>query len=101
MGLLTLEIVTPRGGFLREERVEEVVVRRRETVQPGSEVAVLPSHGPMLVALADFDLRYRVAGVAHRLRIHEGFAEVRADVVTVLTPKAERPAPAGTGRQRS
>ena len=99
MRSLTLEVVTPRGGFLRETGVDEVVVRRRELrFDPGSEVAILPSHGPMIVRLADTEMRYRKAGRVMRIHAHGGFAEVRANVVTVMTPKAERPAPSGTGR---
>jgi F-type H+-transporting ATPase subunit epsilon len=99
MSLVTLEVVTPRGGFLREEGCSEVVMRRREIrFDPGSEVAVFPAHGPMVVRLATCDLRYIKDGRARHVRVHGGFAEVKDDVVTVLTPQAERPAPEGTGR---
>ena len=100
MELLTLEVVTPRGGFLHEENLTEIVLRRREDrFDPGSEVAVFPSHGPMLVRLPTCDIRFRHDGRMGHLRVHGGFAEVIDDVVTVITPQAERPAPlAGTGR---
>ena len=91
MSGLTLEVVTPRGGFLREEDVTEVVVRRREArFDPGSEVAVLPSHAPMLVNLASCRVRYTKRGRVRQLQVHGGFVEVRQNVVTVLTPAAER-----------
>jgi F0F1-type ATP synthase epsilon subunit len=92
MASLTLTVVTPRGGFITVPGLDEVVVRRREATEPGSEVAVLPGHGPMLGALPECDVRYRQAGVVRRLHVHGGFAEVRMDTVTVLTPRAERPA---------
>lgn len=91
---LTLEVVTPRGGFLRESGVTEVVVRRKEVrFDPGSEVAVLPGHGPLLVRLADCEMRYTSGGHVSRLHVHGGFAEVRGGGVLILTPRAERPAP--------
>jgi F-type H+-transporting ATPase subunit epsilon len=95
---LTLEVVTPRGGFLREQGLTEVVVRRREArFDPGSEVAVLPGHGPMLVRLCHHRMRYRSDGRARYLEVRGGFAEVRDDVVTVLTPRAERVGPTPVG----
>jgi F0F1-type ATP synthase epsilon subunit len=91
MTLLTLEVVTPLGGFLREGGIDEIVMRRREgRFTPGSEVAVFPAHGPMLVRMADSELRYRKGGRLHRLRVRGGVAEVRDDVVTVMSPTAER-----------
>jgi F0F1-type ATP synthase epsilon subunit len=90
-GLLTLEVVTPLGGFLRETGVDEVVMRRRERrFVPGSEVAVFPGHGPMLVRMADAELRYHTGGRVRRLHVAGGVAEVRENVVTVLAPNAER-----------
>jgi F0F1-type ATP synthase epsilon subunit len=89
--LLTLEVVTPLGGFLRESGIDEVVMRRRERrFHPGSEVAVFPAHGPMLVRMADSELRYRRGGRVHRLLVRGGIAEVRDDVVSVMSPTAER-----------
>ena len=99
MGALTLEVVTPRGGFLREEGLAEIVLFRRERrFEPGSEVAIFPAHGPLLVRLPACEIRYRHDGRSGRLRVHGGFAEVVDDVVTVLTPRAERPASNEAGR---
>ncbi len=83
--LLTLEVVTPIGGFLRETSVDEVVLRPCERrFSPGSEVAVFPAHGPMLVRVADAELRYHQACLGRRLHVSGGIAEVRNDTVVVL-----------------
>ena len=58
---LTLEIVTPDGVAVREERVEVVVLRRRERrFERGSEIAVFPLHGPLLVRLPVAPVRWRI-----------------------------------------
>jgi F0F1-type ATP synthase epsilon subunit len=66
--------------------LDEVVVRRRERrFERGSEVAVFPGHGPMLVRVAECDVRLTAGGRASWVHIGDGFVEVRNDRVKVLT----------------
>jgi F-type H+-transporting ATPase subunit epsilon len=90
-GTLTLEIVTPDGTAVRETAVDVVVLRRREEeFEAGSEVAVFPRHGPLLVRLPVAPLRYRRAAETFHLAVGGGFAEVLRDRVLVVTPRVER-----------
>jgi F-type H+-transporting ATPase subunit epsilon len=89
--MLTLEVVTPDGVALREPDVEVVVLRRRErTHDIGSEVAILPQHGPLLVRIPVAPARYGKGRETVHLALSGGFAEVRDDRVTVLTPRCVR-----------
>ena len=91
---LTLQIVTPDGMALQESGVDVVVLHRRERrFEPGSEIAVFPLHGPLLVRLPIAPLRYYKAGERVHLAVGGGFAEVLKDRVLVVTPRAERVAP--------
>jgi F-type H+-transporting ATPase subunit epsilon len=91
---LALEIVTPDGVALREDGVDVVVLRRRERrFEAGSEIAVFPLHGPLLVRLPIAPLRYYKAGERVHLAVGGGFAEVLGDRVLVVTPRVERVAP--------
>lgn len=86
---LTVEIITPRGVFLAEEGLEQVVMRRREErFEQGSEVAVRSRHGRMLVRLPKHTMRLDREGGSRYVEIDGGFAEIRRDVVSVLTTGA-------------
>jgi F-type H+-transporting ATPase subunit epsilon len=88
---LELEVVVPDGLVLHEDGVDVVVLRRREPrFDRGSEIAVFPLHGPMLVRLAVAPTRYRKGGVTVHLALGGGFAEVLHDRVRVVTPRCER-----------
>jgi F0F1-type ATP synthase epsilon subunit len=101
VALLTLEIVTPLGVWLERDAVDEIVVRRLEPErESGSEIAVFPRHGPLLVHVPRHVLRYRWRGETKRVQVGSGFVEVFRDRVTVMVPSAEevgsaRPAPVG------
>ncbi len=84
---LTLRIVSPEGTILETQAVSVQVPGE------GGSFGVLPRHAP-LAALTDSGLlKARTPdGKALEFLIHEGFAEVRNDVVTVLTRSAEDPA---------
>lgn len=83
--LLHLAVITPDGDTRDEDDVEEVVFRRREArFELGSEIAVLPGHGPMLVRIPEAPLRYRKAGRVYELNVSEGFVEVKRDRVLVV-----------------
>jgi len=88
---LALEIVTPDGMALQESGVDVVVLHRRERrFEAGSEIAVFPLHGPLLVRLPIAPLRYYKAGERVHLAVGGGFAEVLRDRVLVVTPRVER-----------
>lgn len=84
---LTLRLVSPAGSI-----VETAAVSVRVPGEGGS-FGVLPRHAP-LVALTDSGLLTARTPDGRELQylIHDGFAEVRDDVVTVLTRSAEDPA---------
>ncbi|TLM65834.1 MAG: hypothetical protein FDZ70_10780 [Actinobacteria bacterium] len=87
---LTLEIVTPTGVALAETELDSVVVRRREDrFDPGSEIVILKSHGPLLVSSAACVVRFRAGGRIGAVRVGRGVAEVLRDRVTVLAREAE------------
>ena len=92
--LVTLEVVTPRGLELTEEGLDEVVMRRREReFVPGSEVAVFPRHGPMLVRVPASPVRFTKGGRVVTFRVGAGFVEVLDDHVTFLVDSLTPPSP--------
>ena len=94
MAHLRLEIVTPGGLALRAEELDEVVVRRREPDHdPGSEVAILPHHGSLLMRSAAGEVRYRRAGHVMRVPVGVGVTEVLDGRVLMMVAVAGRPAP--------
>jgi len=89
--MLALEIVTPDGVALTETGVEVVVLRRRERrFEIGSEIAIFPRHGPMLVRIPVAPAKYERGGETVHLALSGGFAEVRMDRVVVVTPRCSR-----------
>ncbi len=60
---------------------------------PGAlgELGILPGHTALLTTLSIGELAYRSDGREHVLAVQNGFAEVAADVVTVLADVAELP----------
>jgi F-type H+-transporting ATPase subunit epsilon len=88
---LVLEIVTPDGPILTERAVDAVVLRRREArFELGSEIAILPLHGPTLIRIPVAPARYRKGGRTLHLAVGGGFAEVERGRVLVVTPRCER-----------
>jgi F0F1-type ATP synthase epsilon subunit len=89
VGRITLSVVTRRGTLIEASDLDEVVVRRREQGFPlGSEVAILPAHGPELLLTCAHELRYRKGDRMQRLVVGAGVAEVLDDRVTVLVTDA-------------
>jgi F-type H+-transporting ATPase subunit epsilon len=82
---LKLEIVTPEEKIYSED-VNMVTL-------PGSEgeLGVYPNHVPVLTALKPGELRVVKDGRESALAIGEGFVEIRADGVSVLTDMALQP----------
>ena len=84
-GTLKLEIVTPEKTAYSED-VEMVTL-------PGSEgeLGVYPNHVPLLTTLNPGELRVLKGGKETFLAIGEGFVEITASTVSVLTDMALEP----------
>jgi F-type H+-transporting ATPase subunit epsilon len=85
MATLRLEIVTPEATAYSED-VEMVTL-------PGSEgeLGVYPNHVPLLTTLNPGELRVLKGGKETFLAIGEGFVEITASTVSVLTDMALEP----------
>ncbi len=75
-------VVTPEKTWL-DELADSVVL----PVYDG-ELGVLPGHTPLIARLGYGELRTKTGEVVHRYFVDGGFAQVRNDVVTVLTHRA-------------
>ena len=82
MATLKLEIVTPETTAYSED-VNMVTL-------PGSEgeLGVYPNHVPLLTTLKPGELRVLKDGRETALAVGEGFVEIKADAVSVLTDMA-------------
>lgn len=77
-------IVTPERAVL-DESVDFVALPMFD-----GELGVLPGRAPLIGRLGYGELRTRHGSQTRRYFIDGGFAQVRANVVTVLTPRALR-----------
>jgi F-type H+-transporting ATPase subunit epsilon len=75
-------VVTPERGVL-DEAVDFVALPMLD-----GELGVLPGRAPLIGRLGYGELRTVVGRTVHRYYIDGGFAQIRANVVTVLTSKA-------------
>jgi F-type H+-transporting ATPase subunit epsilon len=82
MATLKLEIVTPEEKIYSED-VEMVTLPGTE-----GELGVYPNHVPVLTALKPGELRIVKAGRETAMAIGEGFVEIKADGVSILTDMA-------------
>jgi F-type H+-transporting ATPase subunit epsilon len=82
---LKLEIVTPEEKIFSED-VEMVTL-------PGSEgeLGVYPNHVPVLTAIKPGELRIVRDGRETAMAVGEGFVEIKADAVSILTDMALQP----------
>ena len=80
--MLRLEIVTPEQKIYSDD-VDSVVVPGVE-----GELGVLPQHVPLMTQLLPGELRIQKDGQETRLAVGEGFVEIGADKVIVLTDMA-------------
>lgn len=88
---LKLEIFTPDGDSFKELDIETIVFRRKETrFEVGSEVAIFPQHGPILIRLPVAPVRYQIRGQIYQIVVGGGYAEVKDNTVLVVTPRFER-----------
>ena len=75
-------IVTPERAVV-DERADFVVLPMID-----GELGVLPSHSPLIGRLGTGELRITRNESVQKWRISGGFAQIRSNVVTVLTGKA-------------
>ena len=80
--MLHLEIVTPEQKIYSDD-VDSVVIPGVE-----GELGVLPQHVPLMTQLMPGELRVLKGGEELRLAVGEGFVEINADKVAVLTDMA-------------
>jgi len=81
-GMLRCVIVTPERSVL-DEQTNFIVLPMID-----GELGVLPQRAPLVGRLGPGELRLGSGGPVRRFFIDGGFAQVRRNVVTVLTPRA-------------
>ena len=79
---LKCSLVTPEKALL--DRVVDFVA----LPMYDGELGVLPGRAPLIGRLGPGELRVRRGNETHRFYVDGGFAQVRDNVVTVLTPRA-------------
>lgn len=95
---LSIEIITPDGVALYEPDVDEVVFRRMEAdFEYGSEVAIFPRHGPMLVRAPIAAIRFQDRGRWRHVALAGGFIEVKNNRVRIVTAYCEMTDPDDPG----
>jgi len=77
-------VVTPERAVL-DEAVEFVALPMYD-----GELGVLPGRAPLIGRLGYGELRIRQGATTRRFFVDGGFAQVRSNTVTVLTPRAIR-----------
>jgi len=80
---IRLKVISPRKVLVDEE-VQEVSLPSLEGY-----VGILPGHRPLLLALGEGDITYRLAGREESLTVRGGFAEVLPEKVLVFTESVE------------
>ena len=82
---LTFDIVSSHGLDVHEEGLERIVLRRREErFDPGSEVAIYPHHGPLLMQVLPCRVRLVRHDGTRLLDVPAGVVEVLDDRVTLV-----------------
>ncbi len=84
MATLRLEIVTPEAKIYSEE-VEMVTLPGVE-----GEMGIYPMHVPLMTQVSPGEVLARKNGVEYSLAVGEGFVEISADRVAILTDMAIR-----------
>jgi F-type H+-transporting ATPase subunit epsilon len=83
-GMLQCVVVTPERAVM-DEPVEFVALPMYD-----GELGVLPGRAPLIGRLGYGELRTRSGAQTKRFYVDGGFAQIRANVVTVLTARALR-----------
>ncbi len=76
---IRLKVISPRK-LLVDEGVQEVSLPSLEGY-----IGVLPGHRPLILALGEGDITYRLAGREESVTVQGGFAEVLPEKVLVFT----------------
>jgi F-type H+-transporting ATPase subunit epsilon len=82
-GRVRCVVVTPERAVL-DEAAEMVILPMID-----GELGVLPGRAPIIGRLGAGELRLKTGGVSKRYFVEAGFVQVRSNVVTVLTAKAQ------------
>ena len=82
---LSLQVVGREGLVLRETGIDRIVVRRREAKHdPGSEVAICPRHGLLLMQTQACRMRLTSGREVRHVDVGAGVLEVLDDSVTLV-----------------
>jgi F0F1-type ATP synthase epsilon subunit len=82
---LVFDIVGARGLLLHEASLERIVIRRREEqFDLGSEFAICPHHGPLLMQTQACRVRLTRKGTAREVEVPAGVFEVIDDRATLV-----------------
>lgn len=79
---LQIVIVTPEKAVL-DDKADFIVLPMID-----GELGVLPQHAPLIGRLGNGELRITKSGNVQKWQVGGGFAQVRGNVVTVLTGRA-------------
>jgi F-type H+-transporting ATPase subunit epsilon len=80
--ILQIVIVTPEKSVL-DEKADFIVLPMID-----GELGVMPQHSPLIGRLGKGELRITKGGSVQKWQVVGGFAQVRSNVVTVLTGQA-------------
>lgn len=80
---IRLKVISPRK-LLVDEEVKEVSLPSLEGY-----IGILPGHRPLILALGEGGITYRLAGREESLTVRGGFAEVLHEKVLVFTESIE------------
>jgi len=81
LGKIHVIVVTPEKAVL-DAQADMVILPMFD-----GERGIQPGHSAFVGELGRGEFRYTLAGETKRLTLHDGFAQVRTDTVTVLTTK--------------
>ena len=79
--MLKVSVISPEA-VLFEGETDSVVAPAYD-----GEVGILTGHAPLMALLGNGELRIKNGDQTKRIRVEGGFAQVRSDVVTVLTTR--------------
>ena len=82
---LTFDIVASGGTRFHEQSLDKIVLRRREVEHdPGSEVAILPRHAPLLMQTQPCVARLTRGEITSEVPVGAGVLEVFRDIITLV-----------------
>jgi len=82
---ITFDIVAPTGARIHAPALDKVVLRRREALHdPGSEVAILAHHAPLLMQTQPCIARLTRGTTTREVAVEAGVLEVYRDHATLV-----------------